>query len=256
MRRFLLAALAALGLASASYAQTLVGYSNVTTFSGSGFPNGGATNQAGNTITRLVADDIQTIAAAFGRTTTQFTFSIANFNSVAVTARPRVRFYDNNGTGGGPGTILAGFSFNPISFAVGVQNFNAAAAFTIPLDGSFWAGITFDDNTGATGITPAQLDLLGQGIWNAPTIGSSADTIFITTAAGSFLANNPAGGQNNFGGAPVANFGWAFVVSVPEPSTYALFALGGICCLGAAYWYRRRMISQAETAMARGMRTR
>src|SRR5207302_3756470 len=38
-------------------------YSNVTNFSGSGFKNGGAANQSGNTITRLVADSLGFISS-------------------------------------------------------------------------------------------------------------------------------------------------------------------------------------------------
>jgi hypothetical protein len=68
-------------------------------------------------------------------------------------------------------------------------------------------------------MTAAQLNLMGQGVFDAPTIGSSADVFWITTAAGSFFApNNPVGSLSNLGGNPVANFGWEFSVDAPVPA--------------------------------------
>lgn len=202
-------------------------YSNKTNFVGQAFSNGGTANQAGNLITRLVADNL--VATQGNVTIDAFTFSVANLNTVAVSARPRVRFYaDNAGT---PGTYLTGFSFNAISFtagSVGLFNFASPAMFTTAADGKFWAAITFDNNTGATGATQAQMDLLGQGIFNPPTVGSSADSFWLTTAAGSFLANNPAGASTFFNGNPVANFGWSFTSNnaVPEPASMIAIGLG------------------------------
>src|SRR4051812_35785353 len=92
-------------------------YSNVTNFTGFDYANGGAgpdPANAANTITTLVADDIHMLGAA---TITQFTFSVSNDSADQDTsARPRVRFYQTNGAGGGPGTNITGFSFNPIAF--------------------------------------------------------------------------------------------------------------------------------------------
>jgi hypothetical protein len=81
--------------------------------------------------------------------------------------------------------------------------------------GTFWAGVTFDGNNGTTGATLANLNNLGPGIFDPPTLGSSQDQFFATNSAGSFLANNPAGSFFNFGGSPVANFGWAFSGTPP-----------------------------------------
>lgn len=257
MRTFFFSLIVCFLSSSQGFCQTVTGYNNTTNFAGSAFSNGASANQSGNQITRLVADDIQAVASAFGRTTTSVQFNIANLNTVAVTARPLLRFYDNNGVSGAPGTLIGAFDLNPVTLSAGFsfQTFSSSIAFVIPHDGSFWAGISFDNFNGTTGITPVQLDLLGLGLFNSPTVGGSADQYFRTTAAGGFVSNNPAGVNANFGGSPVANFGWSFVVSVPEPSTYALFALGGVCCLGSAYWYRRRMAIQAETALARGLQS-
>jgi hypothetical protein len=209
-------------------------YSNIDTYTGSVFSNGGAATVSGNGITRLVADDI-TFALPYlaGQSFTQFTFSVANLNLVAVSARPRVRFWLADGAGGGPGTYYSGigYTFNAISFganSVGLFSATLSPGFLQPAAGqTLWAGITFDNNNGATGATIAQLNNLGQGIFNPPAVGSSADRFFQTTAAGSFFnTNNPAGTLTNFGGNPVGNFGWEFVV--PAPGSVALLGLGGL----------------------------
>ena len=213
------------GFASAT-AQQLI-YQDTTTFTGNAFFNGGSANQAGNTITRLMADDSTPLTGYAGQSATSIFFSVANGNNVAVSARPRLRIYDGSGAGGGPGTLIAGFSFNPIAFAAGtVQLFSfapAPGAVIVPT-GTMWFGLTFDNNTGGTGATAAQLDLLGMGIYDPPTIGSSADLYFLTTAAGSHLNNNPAGTLQGSGGPIPANFG--FAIQVPEPATGALLGLG------------------------------
>jgi len=67
-------------------------YSNVTNFLGQGFANGGSALQSGNTITRLVADDITPTGTNAGLAITQLKFSVANFNQGAVTGLPRLRF--------------------------------------------------------------------------------------------------------------------------------------------------------------------
>jgi hypothetical protein len=230
----------------AAQAQVVI-YDNSTNFNGFAYSNGGATTAAGNTLTRLVADSIQTTSVGAPFSIDGFSFSVANQNAAAVTARPRVRFYLTDGTGGAPGTLVGGFTFNPISFtASGVTVYSTTIA---PLNfatatGAFWAGITFDDAVATTGATAAQLNLLGQGIYGPPTVGSSADSFFTTTAAGSFLGSNPAGTVTNFGGAPVANFGWKFTSPSPVPESGTLWMLlAGLPMLGLAM--RRRAHSAA-----------
>jgi hypothetical protein len=235
-------------LASVTPARSdVVLYSNITTFTGFGVTNGGAANVAGDNITTMLADDITPGPGLGGGTVDDVVFSVLNFNAAPVSARPRVRFYAADGAGGGPGTLLAGFTFNPITFAAltgALYEFNngGAALFSIP-NGTFWAGIVFDDNNGTTGATLAQLNNLGVLTFNPPTVGSSQDVFFATNAAGSFLGNNPAGGFFNFGGTPVANFGWQFsgtpgTTAVPEPSPLLLGATAGLLLLGAT-WARR-----------------
>lgn len=205
-------------------------YDNTVNFLGQAFANGGATNQAGNTITRLVADDLRGIHPFFvGKSVTSITFSVANLNTTSVSVRARLRFWFADGAGGGPGTYMnsIGYTFNPFSFGSGVTNLtgNLGAGFVLPST-QIWAGITFDDNIGTTGATLAQMNNMGVGLFNPVTVGSSNDTMFQTTAAGSFFTtNNPAGSIFNFGGAPVANAGWKLI---PTPGAAALLGLAGI----------------------------
>jgi hypothetical protein len=205
-------------------------YSNVSNFLGQGYANGGATLQGANTITTLVADDITPVGTYGGMDVVQFKFSAVNFNSVAVTFRPRVRFWFADGAGGAPGTYYnlpapVGYSFNPVTVsAMTVTVFTANISpgqFTMP-GSTFWAGITFDDNGGTTGATAAQLDNIGQGIFDPPTTGASADRAFQTQAAGSFFGvNSPAGALFYLGGSPPTNFGWEFTVDVLVPAQQA-----------------------------------
>ena len=200
-----------------------VDYSNVTTFLGQTVLNGGAANQAGNTITRMTMDDLTPTGTNAGQDVLQFKFSVVNLNTVPLTFRPRARFWNADGAGGNPGTYYSvpaavGFTFNPV-----VVGANAATIFTANLaanqfkmpGSTFWAGLTFDNNTGGTGATAAQLDNLGQGLFDPPVVGASQDTYFHTTAAGSFFPTaNPVGAQANFMGMPVANMGWEFTADV------------------------------------------
>jgi hypothetical protein len=202
-----------------------VEYSNVANFLGEGFVSGGSALQGANRITRLIADDITPTGANAGASVIQFKFTMANFNGVAVTVRPRVRFWFDNG--GIPGAYYnlptnVGFTFSPIllnAASAGVYTTNLAlGSFTMP-GTTFWAGMTFDDADGTTGITPAQLDLVGQAVFSPPTVGSSEDVFFLTNAAGSFFGtNHPAGTLNTFTGSPPSNLGWEFTADDATPA--------------------------------------
>lgn len=211
------------------------GYSNVTNFTGSAFANGGAEVQGANTITRMVCDDTTFDGTGAGQFITQLKFSIFNGNSGNVLARPRIRFWFADGAGGNPGTYYnvpgnVGFSFNPLTVGPGVTVVTATIGtglFTMPGAGvTMWSGVTYDNNNGtAAGVTAAVLNNMGQGTFDPPTIGTSADNAWQSTLGGSFFTTaNPAGAAFNFGGAPVANFGWEF--SAPEPASLTLLALG------------------------------
>jgi len=240
-----LALIAALLAAGGARAQVVV-YSNLGTFAGNASANGGAISQSGNTITIMEADDITPVAGFAGSSVTSFSFTVANTNATAVTARAHARFWNNSGPGGGPGTLLYTFDTPAQTYAansvspqpvVGVP----AGSFVLP-SGTFWAGLSFDDNNGTTGATVAQLNNLGQGIFNPPTVGSSLDRLFDTSSAGTFNFNNPSGSilAAPFGGNPAANLGWQFTVqAVPEPTTLALCGFAAASFAGSA-WRRRR----------------
>jgi hypothetical protein len=236
-RAIVLAGFLLVVLTPASPCQVVV-YSNHTGTPAGAFPNGGAATQGTNTITLLVADDISPISAAVGQSVTQFTFSAANQNPTPVTVRPRVQFFDTTGAGGAPGNLLLTLSFPQTTLVTGVSLLQSApltpGQFVLP--SIFWAGVVFDDNNGATGITAAQLDNVGQAVFNPPTVGSSFDVAWQSTNPG-IQGNNQAGSGFNLRGTPPVNFGWEFqVASVPEPGS---FALVGLAVAGFA-WHRRR----------------
>jgi hypothetical protein len=183
------------------------------TFSGQAFAPAGQANTPA--ITRLMADDLAlagTPPFSIGR----FDFSMCNLNAVAVSARPRVRFYLNNA--GTPGNLITGFTFNPITVpALSCNTFFANVTPFNVTSNNMWAGMLFD-NGGASTATAAQVDGFAMGIYPTPDIGTSADLFYRTTSAppagGSFLVNNPGpGALTNFSGSPVANFGWDFRAS-------------------------------------------
>lgn len=193
-------------------------YSNIKTFTDF-VTNENAKNQAGNLITALVADSIGLVGGSAPFELKQFSFSVINFNQTDVTARPRIRFYEADGPNGSPGTLIGGLSFAPITFtANSYQIFfnNPAPGAYVFNNRSFWAGMTFDDNGGTTGATLAQMNNLGQGVFNPIDIGNSTNGAFITDTAGGFYFSNPVGKVYNVPERSF-NFGWEFISSTSLP---------------------------------------
>lgn len=188
--------------------------------------NGGAV--AG--ITNLVADDTTPTASGV---LDEFSFGVANTDpSAAFSARPRIRIWAADGVGGAPGTLLGGFTFNPITFAANSLNLYttgtglASSNLVLPA-GSIWWGLTFD-NVGATA-TNAQLNLLGQILIDPPSIGSSNGALsWESSGPGSWFVSNPTG--SNINAAPVSNIAWEYSL-VPEPAALSLLGLGGLMVL-------------------------
>jgi hypothetical protein len=198
-------------------------YSNVTTFLGTGLTFGGtAAGQAqpgGGTglLTSMACDDLSLSPGNpnGSYTLNELKFSLANFNTAAVSAAPTVLFYLPDGTAGGPGTVIDGVAFNPVSIGAGSVSILTANLSTLSPQISFaldangdatvWACTMLDDDGGSTGATLAQMDDLGAGLCNPPTVGSSADNLFVSNAPVLPPYANPAGSQGNFGGNPVAN---------------------------------------------------
>lgn len=207
-------------------------YSSVTSFSGQAYANGGSTAN----ITRMVVDDITFNTNPGVGNVVMLRFSVANLNGTPQSVRARVRIYDATGAamGGGlpngPGAYVAGYSFSVLTYAPGITVLSGTlgAGFAVPAGATttLWAGITFDNVGTTTGATNAELNNFGTGLFSAVDVGSSVDTLFQTTAAGSFVSNNPAGAAFNFGGASPATNGWELVVSaLGTPSADLTLAL-------------------------------
>ena len=214
-------------------AQAATLYDNVTNFTGFGLSNGGAGATGAFFTTRIVADNLTLAAGSAGQTISGFSFTATNFNTVGVSARPHVIFYAVDGSGN-PGVRLTDFTFGAFSFSASsgaILTFNPGTPlFTVPATGSLWAGVYFD-NSGTTA-TEAQLNSLGQALYNPPTIGSSSATYFTSTGVGS-NANNPAGSIIS-PASGLGNFGWRlFSPNVPDAgSTLIMLMLGvsGLLC--------------------------
>ncbi|MGP0068651.1 MAG: PEP-CTERM sorting domain-containing protein [Isosphaeraceae bacterium] len=232
--------IAALGPASARAGFTPL-YSNITTFSGLGYAAGGATTVNGDLTTAMIFDDITAGPGLGGHSVDQLSFDVENFNSSSVFAQAIVQIYQSNGPDGGPGSLITSMTQTLFLTADSdqVETITSPSMFTMPT-GVFWAGIAFDNTFNEEGA--AQLNALGQGIFGPPTVGSSQDVFFQSSSATSIGTNNPAGTLFFFGGSPPADFGWSFATaqSVPEPSSLALSAIGGLVLVGVRLTRRRR----------------
>lgn len=193
-------------------------YSNLEFASGGAFQNGGASGTGAAAITRLVADDVTMTAP--GPLASGFV-AVRCSAPAPVTARPRLRLYQNNGPGGGPGTLLFSATLSTVTFNAG----GAVSLLSISFPGTsvpqqFWAGLTFDaGGAGMATATLAELNTLGVERYSPPFIGSSTASTFRTTAAGSFAGNTPGGTITQSG-----SLGWEF-----SPVSGACCYLGTIC---------------------------
>lgn len=199
-------------------------YSNVTTFSGSYNLNADAQSIDGNVLTSLVADSLEFIGNppySIGA----ISFSVVNANSAVISVRPKIRIYLPDGTDGAPGTIIAAYNFDAVTIEGGtIQIFTGTISPLAVNSKSIWAGMTFDNNSGSDGTTLAQMNFVGQGIFGPPERGFSGDDFFASDAADSFLSHDPVGSLGyNFGGDPVANFGFEFISDIPLPVTLTSF---------------------------------
>jgi hypothetical protein len=252
--------LAVLALSQAALqAQTgPVAYDNTTNFTGFVFTQNPSANVGGNQVTFCDFDDINfTAGFANGQWSVHdIIWSTFNGSAGPVNARMGLVFYDDNGGGGAPGTRIGSILFNAAAIPAGGQAWiftltNPLAFPVLPNGGSFWAGLYFDDNFGATGATVAQMNSLGQFLYDPPTVGTSADVGWEPTAQGDPGVNNPTGGFFNFGGPPaVANNFFQFTVqTIPEPTTWALLGIGAFSAVPAWRRWRAGRAAKAQAAL-------
>jgi hypothetical protein len=91
----------------------------------------------------------------------------------------------------------------------------------VPANGQIWAGIGFDNDNGATGITADELNALGGLTFHPATIGTDGSQSFFLAPSSSIGVNNPS--VTAFGTPFGANYGWTIDASaVPEPSSVVL----------------------------------
>ncbi len=232
-------------------------YSNITTFTGSALINGGAAadpGQAGNTITRLVADDLtlMNVIGAPPYNVVQYNIAIANIGATTVpVGRFRTRFWLADGAGGGPGTLITLISFSPptgstsIDIAPGITIFQSAPLGALSFNvtsRNIWAGVSFDDNGGTSGATVADLNNMGVAIADPVDRGTSADLSFLTTTNGAFGASNPPGTIGNTAGVP-DRLGWEINGAAPVTA-------GGVTVGGRVTGMGERGILNARVALS------
>lgn len=229
----LVAALIAVSVSS--FAQTAPGFP-VYEPAGAAFvyAPAGASDVAGNGITRMIADDVNFVPGFAGQDIFEVGFILRNNATTSLSFRPRIRFWNADSatlgpTGvGNPGTYFAspaavGYTFNPLTQAAGNSTFwlgllyntlsSAPSGFKVS-SGTMWSGMVFDNNLNGTGATLADLNNLQMFVQN-PLNGSSTNSLFQTTSPGSFFnVANPAGAQFQFTGTnpPNGNLGWYFSV--------------------------------------------
>jgi hypothetical protein len=242
-----LAAAAALAIATPAAAQTAA-YDNTVNRQGWNAISNAAQTQGSNTVTAVLIDDITFAPGSAGQTVTAVTVGAANVSGVAFTVRPYLRFWNADGSGGGPGTYFSpggtplDVDFGPTLLASSPQDNLlrielGANSFPVPASEKLWVGLGFDDANGTTGANEFWMRNLGYHLYDPPTVGSSADVMAITPF-GSFLGvDNPPVTMFDLGNNIVANAGYKFEVSpVPEPAGVLAVGLAAL----AGYAARRR----------------
>jgi hypothetical protein len=201
-------------------------YSNVTTFTSQAFGQAAASGG----ITRLVMDDLTFTTNPGVGSVTAIRFTVANLNGTPQSVRAHLRFWNADGAAlgaglpNGPGTYYApggtpvGYTFAAATYSPGVTTLTADVSgnpLAVPAGATttLWSGITFDNVGTTTGATDTELSNFGQGVFTPVDLGSSTDTVFETTAAGSFFPTASPPGAAVIFGTPTSNLGWELVVT-------------------------------------------
>jgi len=204
-------------------AHSTIVYDNTTTslgyltpiLTGSSF-TGDTSYEAGDQIT----------LASTERSVTEIDILISSAFATGGTADAQVRFYENDGTGGKPGTILWDSGvLNDLPYVPGANTFTFIVPHAVVPDTFTWT-IYLSGRTGS-----AVIGYMGPQFYNPPTVGSSNDFIwaFDGTSWNSF--NDPQ---------LVDNYA-ARVSAVPEPATMLLLGSG---LIGLAGYGRKKFFKK------------
>jgi hypothetical protein len=173
-----LLALAIMGIGSRAAAATIV-YQNTTTTVGAFEFNGAAT--VGTDLAANIDINLLTLAAgSAGESITSLNFIADNFNAGAIEARPTIYVWAPNGAGGNPGTLLGDFVLPNQTLAAGTDTITyvVTGLLAVPSDMEIWAGIGFDNDSGASPSSAAQLDALGGPTYHPATVGTDGPNAF------------------------------------------------------------------------------
>jgi hypothetical protein len=211
-------------------------YNSLTTYLGAAALNGGTANISGNLTTRLVMQDITPDPTQVGRMMTDVRFTVSNYNSVDVTVRPRVGFWNADGPGGSPHTFISGFNYD-VPTAIPANNIIILGVVpngVLVPNGKFWAGLYLDDNFGTTGATITQMNMMGQGLFDPPVVGTTTQ-IYQSAVAGEYVGMSAPSGT--ISGVSGYSLGWQIETTpVPEPAGLTLL---GFLLIGVHFARRR-----------------
>lgn len=133
----------------------------------------------------------------------------------------QVKFYNNNGPGGAPGTLL----FDTGTFSLQRAGYNNITIndVNVAVPDNFTWTVSFAGVTGT--------EVAGLLLYNPPAVGSSFNDYWEKTDTGWTL-------KQMAGGSPVANFA-AQITAIPEPTTIQLALMAGLTGLGMLIRRRR-----------------
>lgn len=177
-------------------AASVLAYSNRATYTGYVVDVLDSGAISGNNFTTLTLDEVTPLASEAGYPVRGISFAVYNSGASSLQFNPRFVVYDDDGAGGQPGTRLGSWDLGVKTQAAGVGKIYSfdpgAGALNLPSN-RFWAGITYSSIGTSPTTSASSLLNLSTYLYQPPTIGSSADLLFDSTAASDALSSNPAG---------------------------------------------------------------